>query len=45
METISIHDVGLVVGFIALALAPRAIADWRSREDKPLLDRPAIPAE
>ena len=28
METISIHDVGLVVGFIALALAPRAIATY-----------------
>jgi hypothetical protein len=28
METISIHDVGLVVGFIALTLAPRAIATY-----------------
>jgi hypothetical protein len=28
METISIHDVGLVVGFIALALAPRAITTY-----------------
>ena len=28
METISIHDVGLVVGFIALALVPRAIATY-----------------
>jgi hypothetical protein len=26
METISIHDVGLVLAFFAIALAPRAIA-------------------
>jgi hypothetical protein len=28
METISIHDVGLVVAFFAMALAPRAIATY-----------------
>jgi hypothetical protein len=28
METISIHDVGLVMGFIALELTPRAIATY-----------------
>jgi hypothetical protein len=26
METISIHDVGVVLAFFAIALAPRAIA-------------------
>ena len=28
METISIHDVGLVLAFFAIALAPRAIATY-----------------
>jgi hypothetical protein len=28
METISIHDVLLVVAFIAIAIAPRAIATY-----------------
>jgi len=28
MEPISIHDVGLVVAFIAIAIAPRAIATY-----------------
>jgi hypothetical protein len=28
METISIHDVGLVLAFFAMALAPRTIATY-----------------
>ncbi len=28
METISIHDVGLVLAFFAIVLAPRAIATY-----------------
>jgi hypothetical protein len=28
METISIHDAGLVLAFFAIALAPRAVATY-----------------
>jgi hypothetical protein len=28
METLSIHDAGVVLAFIAIALAPRAIATY-----------------